>query len=134
MKEYWYLRNGDLRPERLGEDNAGYANRHTALEQLADAGNLFNNEASALHASNQVRLFLRNTCLISFQGYSQQSGKHCDNNPQPSPSAWLEIQQEGNSDRSDERQSPMPQTASRLQDDNSQASVLKIHLEVQIHS
>lgn len=52
--EYWYLRSGDFRPERLDASNAGYRDRHTAIEQLAEANNLFTSKRDATIAYHIV--------------------------------------------------------------------------------
>lgn len=134
MKEYWYLRNGDFRPEILGKDNAGYANRRIALEQLAEAGNLFYDENCAIQVSDQIRDLLRSAFLKPYQEYNRQTERHSDNNPRLSPTSPTEIQTEGSLGPSGGLQSPRQQTASHLQDDSSRANVLEIHVKVQIHS
>lgn len=135
MKEYWYLRNGDLRPEIVDKDHAaGYANMRIALEQLAESGNLFDSEACAAQASKEIRRLLKKSSFRPCQECSQQTGKHSDNNLQPSPASRPQSRTEENQSRIGELQLPTQQNASHQQDDNSQANALRIHLEVHIHS
>ena len=56
--DYWYLREGDFRPERITEFNGGnFSTRHT-IPLLKEAGNFFPTKEEAAAASDMVRKFL----------------------------------------------------------------------------
>lgn len=69
---YWYLRDGDLLPEKVAMfmDGKGIT-QFTQLDMLDEAGNLFVSKEEALAVSRAVRafLFLLNTNHIKAIGY-----------------------------------------------------------------
>lgn len=55
----WYLRHADFRPEQLRQcDTLGFLSNADAIEALTKAGNIFDNEAAAVYASERVRAVL----------------------------------------------------------------------------
>ncbi len=59
MKEYWYLREGDFRPERIDVIcESWHRSRRSVVEFLSENGNIFMSKDSAEEASRVVRAAL----------------------------------------------------------------------------
>ena len=56
--DYWFLREGDFKPERISEFNNGNFSAILAIPLLKKAGNLFPTREKAAEASEKVRRFL----------------------------------------------------------------------------
>ena len=59
---FWVLRSGDFRPERLCDykpKNMGYPSEQHAVQELKAAGNLFDTERDAIEASITIRAELK---------------------------------------------------------------------------
>lgn len=63
MKDYWYLREGDFRPEKIDELCRSWKrSRRSIVEFLSQNGNVFTSKEDAVEASRVVR-----AALISHQ-------------------------------------------------------------------
>ncbi len=84
---HWYLRPVDFRPEKIvGNTTKYYRNERTALEQLSEAGNLFDSERDAMEASIAIRAYLNRLIFVrrERQEYARRNRMQFDNN-QPNP-------------------------------------------------
>lgn len=132
----WHLRPGDFRPEPVdGSITRHYPDERTALEQLSEAGNLFDSERDAIDASIAVRAELNRLGFIrrERQGYGRQNGMRPDNNQPLSPAARpRQTYQEGIRIDCGEPQSPSARNASRRSGDSFQGNGSEINVTVQI--
>ena len=68
MKEYWYLREGDFRPERIEVMCKNWhRSRRSIVEFLSENGNIFTSKAEAEAASAFIR-----SSLIGFQPWKRR--------------------------------------------------------------
>ena len=57
--DWWYLREGDFRPERVADIFNGNGCCGRFMEEMKDLGNLFPTREEAAKASDEIRAYLR---------------------------------------------------------------------------
>lgn len=59
FSDYWYLREGDFRPEPIANIFGGSYYNKRFLEEMEELGNLFTTKEEAARASEEIRDYLR---------------------------------------------------------------------------